>query len=931
MRFRGKMVLFVNENLVKRAVWILFLFGTLLASESRHISSSEDSIEIEEYEDSDYVPTRIKETPILILDVDAACDDETDSLREFLVALSDHGFTIKTKGLHTETLTIENIDELMCSMTSYSTDILERNILETFKLGLPNVRIHLIGNRFTDDDSRHYGDLDGNLKEILNRFPTMIDVWEVQECLSKGHRVKRQSGSSMNTFQKLAQLSGGSYINTTKGNIGQVANLLKQSVKANTVDILRLYFRRPLMSTLQVPVDDTMTQLTIRLTTPSTAPVAMTKNPMGIPVSFAPGSGNSIQNLGQKISLMEFNITTPMHYGSWEFQKLDQNTEWEVVVTGQSPVDFTYDFLQAGPGGYGQFAIKGRPIAGEQHKLKITVPEYNKVQSVLAASFLTETNVPFQVITLKNLGGRRGKAIFYSNLTMPKDSFMVAIEGKDKSNHAFKRLNPFLVQPVTLKLVVPSTSGVKLYKNETLEIPFTVINAASIQQDTDVKIDDDKQFALFPKMISFLLKPGTNATGKFKIKGGLTVGETTTVTILARLGGRQNINSPGQYEVRRFTVEERPKNTTQDKINPTCNVTNVVGTCNIGSDLCACVNHTWTMDVVVGDEGFGLRDIFPTGAGSNQSFTHDNFTIGHTISQGVIHASIGADCCHQTATIEVVDKAGNVASCTPNITQNFKPPDPSHCNSTQLNVTIPCVNTKITGTCGNFPANPCDCHNKGWHMEVTFGSVGWNLYNVFTVNAGNNASLQTIGNVTELDSDCCYQQITIMAEDIAGNIGQCNVTIGNFSTPKPSDCTTTTTSTSTTTTPTTTTVTTTTTKTSASSAPSSTKSSAAPSGTSPVSTKSAPTTSKTSAAKTGTSSQTASSTGAPTSNKEKTSNGDHLTTGIVAGAMSGAGVIALAAIVVMALVIWKALSKAKVGPATPKRRRRDSTYSSSYS
>ena len=54
-----------------------------------------------------------------------------------------------------------------------------------------------------------------------------------------------------------------------------------------------------------------------------------------------------------------------MHYGTWKFQKLDKNTEWEVVVTGQSPVDFTYDFLQAGPGGYGQFAIKGRPIAGK--------------------------------------------------------------------------------------------------------------------------------------------------------------------------------------------------------------------------------------------------------------------------------------------------------------------------------------------------------------------------------------------------------------------------------------------------------------------------------------------------------------------------------------------------------------------------------------
>ena len=80
---------------------------------------------------------------------------------------------------------------------------------------------------------------------------------------------------------------------------------------------------------------------------------------------------------------------------------------------------------------------------------------------------------------------------------------------------------------------------------------------------------------------------------------------------------------------------------TKDTINPTCNITNIVGTCNIGSDLCACVNHSWSMNVIVGDDGDGLREIFPTGAGSNKSFTYDNFTIGHTINQGVIHASIG--------------------------------------------------------------------------------------------------------------------------------------------------------------------------------------------------------------------------------------------------------------------------------------------------
>lgn len=68
-----------------------------------------------------------------------------------------------------------------------------------------------------------------------------------------------------------------------------------------------------------------------------------------------------------------------------------------------------------------------------------------------------------------------------------------------------------------------------------------------------------------------------------------------------------------------------------------------------------------------------------------------------------------------------------------------------------MNITIPCNRTAITGTCGNFPANPCDCHNSGYHIEVEFGSVGWAVYNAFTRHAGNNASLQRNGNIVELE------------------------------------------------------------------------------------------------------------------------------------------------------------------------------------
>ena len=41
---------------------------------------------------------------------------------------------------------------------------------------------------------------------------------------------------------------------------------------------------------------------------------------------------------------------------------------WDVTISAQSPVDFTYDFLESGPGGYGEYPIQGRPIAGKDKK-----------------------------------------------------------------------------------------------------------------------------------------------------------------------------------------------------------------------------------------------------------------------------------------------------------------------------------------------------------------------------------------------------------------------------------------------------------------------------------------------------------------------------------------------------------------------------------
>lgn len=68
-------------------------------------------------------------------------------------------------------------------------------------------------------------------------------------------------------------------------------------------------------------------------------------------------------------------------------------------------------------------------------------------------------------------------------------------------------------------------AGAKLYENKTLDIDFTVVNIVSFEQDIDVRILDDKGFALAPQFLSATLKPGENITGHFTLRGGNYNGE----------------------------------------------------------------------------------------------------------------------------------------------------------------------------------------------------------------------------------------------------------------------------------------------------------------------------------------------------------------------------------------------------------------------
>ncbi|XP_052264846.1 uncharacterized protein LOC127867603 isoform X3 [Dreissena polymorpha] len=326
---------------------------------------------------------------------------------------------------------------------------------------------------------------------------------------------------------------------------------------------MRLSYFAAAGQTFMAFVDDTITQLIIRVQVEKGHPLIIAQMPSGSTSSSRPTIIGSV-SAGSVLSLLVINITQASDYGFWKIVKLDSFI-WDVTIQATSPVDFTHKFVEPVSGCFGEYEIKGRPISGATYTMVVEVPESSKLSKVQSAFLMTRDSLnPNALEVLQNVGGRRGLSVFIANITIPYEPFMVAIQGQDNSRHTFRRLDPNLITPVTLRLFIPPLTGVTLSANETLDIPFTVQNAGAVDQDIDVRIEDDQDFAVEPKIHSFDIKAGMNETEHFTIEGGPKGGVTTTVTINAKpfVLGSTSFQS-GQFHISRFTVMEHTTTTTQ--------------------------------------------------------------------------------------------------------------------------------------------------------------------------------------------------------------------------------------------------------------------------------------------------------------------------------------------------------------------------------
>ncbi|XP_052265489.1 uncharacterized protein LOC127867980 isoform X2 [Dreissena polymorpha] len=235
-----------------------------------------------------------------------------------------------------------------------------------------------------------------------------VDVIQLSVTPGKvitGGRYRRQS--SINFYQLLANVSGGSMITTDKYNIGSAVNIITQTLQTTRVDLMRLSYNGAPGSTFMVFVDDTITQLIIRVHVERAQPVVIAQMPSGVPSSSRPTVIGS-PAAGSVVSLLEINITQASDYGIWKIMKMNGNI-WDVAIQASSPVDFTHTFVEPGPGGDGEYEINGIPNSGATYKMVVDVPEYAKVFKVQAGLLMTRDSIrPKAFGLLPNVGGKRG-------------------------------------------------------------------------------------------------------------------------------------------------------------------------------------------------------------------------------------------------------------------------------------------------------------------------------------------------------------------------------------------------------------------------------------------------------------------------------------------------------------------------------------------
>ncbi|XP_057698886.1 von Willebrand factor A domain-containing protein 7-like [Corythoichthys intestinalis] len=453
-------------------------------------------------------------------------------------------------------------------------------------------------------------------------------------------------------FRDIAQASGGQTIEADKGDLGLATIVIEDSITSALVTVFQAARDPGEPACFTFDVDASLTNITIYIMGTSSLTFDITSS-TGVSQNSSEQRG-PLATLNMVGNLWRLKLNNVNETGSWEIS-VDSSDAYSVKVTGQSPVNFIYNLVEAREGIHGDFFLKeGRPLFGGNVTLLVTVMGSEGVN--VSEVTLCDRSSPTEVNgTLQSLGGPNFLVTF--NVS-PTDDFVVRLRGDDTSSSSLSSTTSRFQRQASTSIktsnfsITARANSTNIEPGSTIPIQFTVTSSKVVT--FYVNATNDRNFtSTSPSTVTIEAATGGEADGTVTLKAPdrATSGTDVTLTIQVEDATATDIN----YVVLRFSVTAK----VTDVNRPVCHeVSTSTSNCSISS-LCDSSQWEFVANVTDGVNGTGIERITVREGNGTLHTTTVNGPVGDNITV----VSYRASCCADRLELSVVDNVGNVGIC----------------------------------------------------------------------------------------------------------------------------------------------------------------------------------------------------------------------------------------------------------------------------
>uniref|UniRef100_A0A8C2CXM3 von Willebrand factor A domain containing 10, tandem duplicate 2 n=1 Tax=Cyprinus carpio TaxID=7962 RepID=A0A8C2CXM3_CYPCA len=448
--------------------------------------------------------------------------------------------------------------------------------------------------------------------------------------------------SDIQLYRDLAHVSGGQAIEVTKATLSLATAVITDASTSALVTLFQVVRNPGIAENFTFVLDPSLSNVTVYVTGDS--PVFTLYSPTGVSQSgsVADGPLGSILTVG---NLKRVKLNSTGQTGELKIS-IDSTSSYSLKVTGQSSVNFLFNFVERLEGG--DFTPKAnRPFTGRNATLFV---------SVTGGDSVTVTDVLLVEASGSNVVNGTIKALgatdFLVNIDrIPEWPFVVQLKGllNDSTTRSlpsrFQRQSPTQQQGSRFTITAQPNSTIE--PGTPFVLNFTLVTNATGGSYT-IRARTDRSFSVsFPSSLNAGTEGSAQGTVTLTAPSNTESGTDVTLTIEAE----DPESSDSNYVALRFTVMTK----VTDFSSPVCQIVSIKADCPV-----ECSRASWELSTNLTDgNGTGIVGVSLSRGNGSLSLSNVMSADGTNVTVAFYNAS----CCSQEVELVAVDRVGNVGTC----------------------------------------------------------------------------------------------------------------------------------------------------------------------------------------------------------------------------------------------------------------------------